>query len=238
MGIQSSKQLKKLQEDLQNQTTPMKEIALITFDEFSDKIKELNTISKIVIDDHDKQLIFSIKKGSDSSIFWKKTVKIACIKVDRQTNSIDSARLLSLAQEQIVELATLSFDANKTIPKAVEAGEDVEDVPTCTRRQDLTASVIFNAYVTLFQLSLFGQEDESALNECCICMERRPEVILPCAHNYCLPCIEQWNVCHKSCPICRETLKNTDETWVIYDVPDSAEVASELGKTLMKLTDT
>lgn len=28
--------------------------------------------------------------------------------------------------------------------------------------------------------------------ECCICMENRPEVSLPCTHQYCLPCIEQW----------------------------------------------
>ena len=30
------------------------------------------------------------------------------------------------------------------------------------------------------------------LEECIICLERKPEVILPCAHAYCTPCIEQW----------------------------------------------
>jgi hypothetical protein len=30
------------------------------------------------------------------------------------------------------------------------------------------------------------------LNECCICLERKPDVMLPCAHSYCMPCIEQW----------------------------------------------
>ena len=30
------------------------------------------------------------------------------------------------------------------------------------------------------------------LIECCICLERKPDVMLPCAHSYCMPCIEQW----------------------------------------------
>lgn len=28
--------------------------------------------------------------------------------------------------------------------------------------------------------------------ECCICLERKPEVLLPCTHSYCTPCIEEW----------------------------------------------
>ena len=37
-----------------------------------------------------------------------------------------------------------------------------------------------------------GEDNKTSLEECIICLERRPDVILPCAHAYCLPCIEQW----------------------------------------------
>jgi hypothetical protein len=95
----------------------------------------------------------------------------------------------------------------------------------------------------------------SSVVECCICLERRPEVILPCAHSYCLPCIEQWyetcrvqnttdvcnmiyfrNVNNKTCPICREKLESTDDSWVISEAPGSEEVNKELEKSLFNLS--
>jgi nitrous oxide reductase len=32
----------------------------------------------------------------------------------------------------------------------------------------------------------------AGMEDCCICMEVKPQVTLPCAHSYCLACIEQW----------------------------------------------
>ena len=78
--------------------------------------------------------------------------------------------------------------------------------------------------------------DLGGLEECCICLERRPELILPCAHSYCLPCIEQWSVDHSTCPVCRETVSSTDEGWVLGEEPDSMEIATEIQKALMDLT--
>ena len=98
----------------------------------------------------------------------------------------------------------------------------------------------------------------TSLEECCVCLERKPDVILPCAHSYCLPCIEQWNVNHKTCPVCRETVQSTDDGWVgliltgkntrqesystspqvISDGPDSLEIATEIQKSLMEIAST
>ena len=38
------------------------------------------------------------------------------------------------------------------------------------------------------------------------------------------PCIEQWNVNHKTCPVCRETLASTEDGWVIRSVIGGAAV--------------
>lgn len=37
-----------------------------------------------------------------------------------------------------------------------------------------------------------GCSSSELLTECSICLDRKPDLILPCAHSYCCPCIEQW----------------------------------------------
>ncbi|CAN7939653.1 unnamed protein product, partial [Ixodes hexagonus] len=78
---------------------------------------------------------------------------------------------------------------------------------------------------------------ESDLEECCVCMERKPEVTLPCTHSYCLFCIEQWNVSNTTCPLCREEFDTTNETWVISEAPESSEVLSEMQKALVEISE-
>jgi len=115
------------------------------------------------------------------------------------------------------------------------------------KKIDMSASVLLDefdpntssSHSSLGGKPLLEDDDEllrSSTDECCICMESKPEVSLPCAHSYCLPCIEQWNVDHKTCPICRETLENTDETWVLEDKPNCEDVQLEIKKSLFGLT--
>lgn len=49
---------------------------------------------------------------------------------------------------------------------------------------DITMSDVFQQIDSL--------ETNQNSNECVICFERKPEVILPCTHSYCTPCIEEW----------------------------------------------
>lgn len=44
------------------------------------------------------------------------------------------------------------------------------------------------------------------------------------------------NVSNKTCPVCRETLENTDDSWVIPEIPESSEVNAELQRALQVLT--
>lgn len=42
--------------------------------------------------------VFAVKKGSDQSVFWKATVKIACVKCDPETSRIENFKLINLRE--------------------------------------------------------------------------------------------------------------------------------------------
>lgn len=73
--------------------------------------------------------------------------------------------------------------------------------------------------------------------ECCICMDRRAEVSLPCTHYYCLPCIEQWKDMSGTCPVCQDVLPaDQDDSWVLTERPDAGEVSERICSDLMTLS--
>ena len=199
------------------QTRSLHQLSATSYPEFLASVQELNQISSHFLDSNGKQLVFAVKKGTDSTLLWKATVRIACVKVDNASKQIDSYRCLTLKHYLKVynslkaqSAAVREFDARAAPPP-----------PKTTLSVDLD----------------LGEIDPSSLDECCICLERKPDVILPCTHSYCLPCIEQWNLDHKTCPVCRETLNSTDDGWVISEGPDSLDIATEIQKSLMNLAD-
>lgn len=131
-----------------------------------------------------------MKKGTDSTILWKGTVRIGCVKIDPATSSVESYRLINLA-EFLQVFKTLQghvdcMEANKKKSEdlCASTSEDVSQIPST-----LTASMILNHVDEIDKCKNFDR-----ITECCICLERKPEVSLPCTHSYCLPCIEQWLV--------------------------------------------
>lgn len=44
---------------------------------------DLNEISSHFLDANGKQLVFAVKKGTDSTALWKGTVRVACVKVSK-----------------------------------------------------------------------------------------------------------------------------------------------------------
>ncbi|XP_059609473.1 RING finger protein 141-like [Phlebotomus argentipes] len=204
------------------------EIGQLTYDEFQECVRDLNELSRKCIDSQGNQLVFAVKRGTDNSVLWKATVQIACVKVEVLTRKIESYKLLNLKQFLTV---FRTFRSHVETLIAVENREErnrtasmiMHEVDTITHTQSPTGSS-----------SLDSGGPESA-SECCICLDRAPEVLLPCAHTYCCPCIEQWNVNNKFCPICQEELNSTDDTWVLSEIPPSQEVSEQICTELMKL---
>ena len=219
-----------------------KEIANLSYDDFLDYVTELNEISSQFLDTNGKLLVFAVKKGTDTTALWKGTVRVACCKVDASSKEVDSYRLLTLKQFLAI------FKSLQTQTAALQA-EDTASTPDSSEPTSPSESdlVKVDSYkvkkphpltVAKFSASTFLDEalqEGASLEECCVCLERRPDVILPCAHSYCLPCIEQWNVNHKTCPVCRETVDSTEDGWVISDGPDSLDIATQIQKSLMEL---
>ena len=213
-----------------------KEIANLSYDDFLDNVTELNEISSHFLDSNGKQLVFAVKKGTDTTPLWKGTARVACCKVDANTKEIESYRLLTLKQFLAIykslqtQTAALHEDSSPDSSEATSPTDpDLVKVGSVKKPHPLT--------VAKFSASTFLDEalEEASLDECIVCLERKPDVILPCAHSYCLPCIEQWNVNHKTCPVCRETVDSTDDGWVVSDGPDSLDIATQIQKSLMEL---
>uniref|UniRef100_A0A1Q3FF61 RING finger protein 141 n=1 Tax=Culex tarsalis TaxID=7177 RepID=A0A1Q3FF61_CULTA len=273
-----------LQFEIKKQAQIFSEIGSLSYEDFQKCLADLNSLSRKCLDPSGKQLVFAVKRGTDSSVLWKGTVRIACVKIDPSTKKIECYKLLNLKQflqvfrtfqtnlhamvtveTQRIRSATNSptHSASTTSTGGPNSGTssgaesfDKPDVGTSPSSQNSppfifpqnpTASILMehvnniasggsiggSSFSDLSQAAAGGEPD---CNECCICLERKPEVSLPCAHSYCTPCIEQWNIHQKKCPICDEELASTDDTWVLSEMPEAEEISEEICATLMKLS--
>jgi len=242
----------KIQGELIRQTRSYKEIANVTYEDFLQNISEINEISGHFLDANGKRLVFAVKKGTDTTALWKATVRVACVKVDAESKSVDSLRLLNLKQflavhrsiqsqtlvlNQDAEVGTSSNPSTpkRTIPQLQDGGEAVKEASIGGGPPLAIAHAQTKPFSFSHSMILDEALEGTSLEECCVCLERKPDTILPCAHAYCTICIHQWNVNHKTCPVCREILESTDDGWVISDGPDSLDIATEIQKSLMEI---
>ncbi|XP_041366238.1 RING finger protein 141-like [Gigantopelta aegis] len=198
----------------------LKHLTTLSYKQFCDSVTELNEITNTFTDHRGKQLQFHIKKGTDTSVFWKATVRVRCLKINTQNNKVESSRALNLHQ-YIVMYREIAEQVRCLASSPSPLGQTPEDI---------TASTIFEKFDT----ERVGVNDE---NECCICMDRKSEIILTCSHEFCEICIDSWNVSHNTCPICRFKVKNSDDTWVLTEKPDSSDYESEVKGYLVGLAD-
>ncbi|XP_053696427.1 RING finger protein 141-like [Sabethes cyaneus] len=253
-----------LQFEIKKQAQIFSEIGSLTYEDFQKCLADLNSLARKCLDPNGKQLVFAVKKGTDSSVLWKGTVRIACVKVDPSNKKVEAYKLLNLKQflqvfrtfqtnlHAMVTVETQRIRSPASSPthsSSTGSAAGSFERPDCSPNSpgafafptNPTASILMDHVNGICGSGgssddLQGAEGGTECSECCICLERKPEVSLPCAHSYCTPCIEQWNIHQKRCPICDEELTSTDETWVLSEMPEAEEISEEICATLMKLS--
>ncbi|XP_065158553.1 RING finger protein 141-like [Atheta coriaria] len=224
MGQQSSNihdivdSIKTICSDVHASSSIADEFLTITYDEFKEKLKDFNKLSNQCLDSTGNKLLFIIKKGTEEHLFWKVTIRIACVKVDPKTQKIHSFKLIDLRK---------FLQIYRTLKVQKEIADE-------SKQHDLTVSTIYN---NLEEIAGRSDEDVESATECCICLERKPDISLPCAHTYCVQCIEEWNEDHDTCPICREHLDGKDDAWVLSEVPKAEEISEDIKSLLLELTE-
>uniref|UniRef100_A0A0R3RXQ5 RING finger protein 141 n=1 Tax=Elaeophora elaphi TaxID=1147741 RepID=A0A0R3RXQ5_9BILA len=181
-------------------------ILSMTWAQFVKLIYDLNDRCANFVDSDGRHLFFAIKKGSANTMLWKVTVRICTLKMNAR--SVDSYRVFTF--EQFLSL-------QKSLYYLLKDAVNLTNEPLFQGR-------VLNACIDRIL----------DMSECLICMERRPDIVLPCVHTFCSMCIEQWKGMSKDwCPLCRYPLQlNGSDTWVIPDVIEG----DELKNYLMSLT--
>ncbi|XP_023210678.1 RING finger protein 141-like [Centruroides sculpturatus] len=226
--------IEKVSEDFYLQSVMKIDLSSLTYREFLLRIYELNVITQPMSSKIGKKFVFAPIKDTESSFFWKAAIRIGCLRINSSTNRIESYRILTLPQFVHTYQALMYQHFASKLPPTKYMNKKIN-----RKKSKKEGSKNKEALLTMKVCNRFGEIEKikSDLEECCICMDKKPNIMLPCTHCFCLPCIETWKASRKNCPLCREeTSENLEETWIIAEAPDPSEIDSELQKTLLNLT--
>lgn len=212
----------------------LSEIRTLSYDDFQKCLVELNELSRKCLDPNGKQLVFAVRKGTDASMLWKATVQIACVKVDPQSRQIENYNFLNL--KQFIQVFK-TFQSHLQVLMSSEQQKELLTSSMLIDKVNNIANGVSHKSINGAQTSTSAAPlNSTETNECCICLDRKPDVILPCTHTYCCPCIEQWNMSNKTCPMCQQEFKSTDDSWVLSELPDVHEINEKICTELMELS--
>lgn len=177
----------------------------LTYEEFLARVAELNEVTAKLAAGQQKHLLFEVSPGSDSSALWKVAVRIVCTKINKVDGIVEASRIMNLYQ-----FIQLYKDITSQAAEVLAA----ENLAQSSTADPCQASVWMGRVKQL--------TDEE---ECCICMDGKADLILPCAHSFCQKCIDKWSGQSRNCPICRIQVTAANESWVMSDAPTEQDIA-------------
>lgn len=212
MGQQFSGQsVSRLPEKLIKHVGLVRDSGYLTYDEFLGRMAELNDVTAKLASGQKKHLLFEVQPGSDATALWKVAVRIVCTKINKEDGMVEASRIMNLYQ--FLQLyKDITSQASEVMSLEVATGgssghPSSED--TC------------QASMWMGRVKQLTDEEE-----CCICMDGKADLILPCAHSFCQKCIDKWSGQSRNCPVCRiQVTAANDESWVMSDAPTEEDIA-------------
>jgi len=235
----------------------LRKLATLSYSDFIATVEHLNLVAEHHVDPQGKRLMFAIRSNSADSILWKATVRIDCYKVNCRSCQIETTRILTLHEfialynQIILHIDSASVDPEPQPDFGAACEDSACAVPPHSprpRNTTLDASVLLakidaldsDASRVAHSRSKEKEAGAEAIIECCICMERKSSIILPCSHTYCEKCIDSWWESGRddrhTCPLCRQRLKDKGDQWVLMtDRPDADQVEKEVSSCVVGL---
>ncbi|KAG5849162.1 RING finger protein 141 [Anguilla rostrata] len=215
MGQQFSSQtqtvINRLPEKVVKHAGLVRESGYLTYDEFLGRVAELNDVTAKLASGQQKHLLFEVQPGSDSSALWKVAVRVVCTKINKEDGMVEASRIMNLYQ--FIQL----YKDITTQAAEVLAAEAATEGPS----GELSSVASCQASMWMGRVKQLTDEEE-----CCICMDGKADLILPCAHSFCQKCIDKWSDRCRNCPICRLQVTAANESWVMSDAPTEDDMAS------------
>ncbi|KAK5901761.1 RING finger protein 141 [Pseudochaenichthys georgianus] len=208
MGQQLSGQaLNRLPEKLVKHAGLVRDSGYLTYEEFLGRVSELNDVTAKLASGQQKHLLFEVQPGSDATALWKVAVRVLCTKINKETGMVEASRIMNLYQ-----FIQLYRDVTSQAAEVLCAeGASSAQLPSADSCQ---------ASMWMGRVKQLTDEEE-----CCICMDGKSDLILPCAHSFCQKCIDKWSGQSRNCPICRLQVTAANDSWIMSDIPTEEDIA-------------
>ncbi|CAF0940011.1 unnamed protein product [Rotaria sordida] len=201
----------------------IKQIILLRHSDFINLLNEFNDTLEKFTRDEPYYLRFTIVPHSDSNVFWKALIRIKCSKISRADQSrlneivLSLQQFLSVHQSLCQQIAILQKCSSPTLYNSSPTDQNSSSFSTAK----LSFSISNND------------------NECCICMDRKPNLVLPCTHKFCDECFHEWSsqtspTSSQTCPLCRVDV-NSDSGFVLAETPKYDNVKKMLTESILSL---
>lgn len=215
--------------NLQDHTLALKDLAVLDHEGLKCAVEYLNKTLKTFAEQRGNHIVFEIKEPDQDQQYhaylWKATTRIFCYKIHSSNSDVLNKRVMDLRQ-----FCKLYRDITKQLRHThSHKDEEWERVDCIGEEWEVSPVRLEEVRETLSASMIITRVDEVAaedIEECCICMDQKAEVILSCVHSFCRPCIERWSDVNNTCPVCRDVIHGNEDYWELPQRPSETEIGN------------